>query len=711
MEKQVQISFRWILTILALGITSLITQNILLREFLSVFHGNELVIGIILANWMLLTGIGAYTGKYIEKSGKKYIWLFTSLILIGLFPVITAFLINYLRNSFFLPGVMVGLFQIIYLSFLFLLPFCLLTGIFFTLLASMISDYYKTNLIRKVYAFEAIGSIIGGLLFNFVLIYRFDTFSGLLILLIINSIIVFITASIYKPRYIRIIALLLIIAGLLTLALTDLTHIAKSYLHGNQELIYTKDSPYGNISITKANGQFNFYENNQLTFSTNNTIQNEENTHYGMVQHPCPKNVLLISGGITGMIDEVAKYDVEQIDYVEMNPWIIKAGKKYTKNLDHEKLNIINTDARLYIKETKNKYDVILVNSADPYTANINRYYTIEFFRQLKNISTPQGVVMTSALGTDNYMGEEVKKTLSVIYKTFDKVFSNTLIIPGGQTYFIGSEKKPDINIPDLIEQRNINNNYVNKHYLSLNTLKQKNRQIIENLDHDVPVNTDFNPVAYFMQIKYWMSFFETKSWSIFVLLSGLLIFFWIRLDFASLGMFTAGFTSSSIELILIMAFQVIYGYVYHVIGLFITIFMAGLAVGALYYYKIIPAISRRNFRGLQFVIGAFTILVPFFLLSVKTTHTSPIIVHIIIFVLMFIAAGLTGMVFSLASQLRKKGIAQTSAETYSADLTGSAIGLFLLSAFLLPMLGIIKVLFLVGGLNILCGLLLHIKK
>ncbi len=711
MEKKVQLNYKWVLSILSLGFSSLITQNILLREFLSVFHGNELVIGIILANWMLLTGAGAYAGRYIKETRDKHSWLFISLILIGLFPVITAFLINYLRNSFFLPGVMVGLFQIIYLSFLFLLPFCLITGSFFTLLATTISEYYKTNLIRKVYAFEALGSIIGGLLFNFIFIYLLDTYTSLLILLIINSIIVLITSYFYKPVYIKIIALFLIITGLITIVMFDLNHIAKSYLHKNQELIFTKDTPYGNISITKTAGQYNFYENNQLAFSTNNNKQNEENTHYVMVQHPCPESVLLISGGITGIVNEVAKYDVEQIDYVEMNPWIIKVGEKYTDHLEHRKLHIINKDARLFIKETKKQYDVILVNLADPYTANLNRYYTIEFFRELKNIAAEQGIVMISATGTENYMGEEVKNTLSVIYKTFGEVFTNTLIIPGGQTYMIGSAVDLDINIPSLIDQKNINNDYVNKHYIDINSLKQRNRQIMNNLKKNVPVNNDFYPVAYFMQIKYWMSFFETKSWIILVFLTGLLFFFWFRLTSTGLGMFTAGFTSSSIEIILVMAFQVIYGYVYHIIGLFITVFMAGLAAGALYYHKIIPAINMKVFRRLQYILGTFTIIIPLVLLLLKTIPVNTIIVHIIIFVLMFVAAALTGMIFSLASQLRKKGIAQTSAETYSADLAGSAIGLFLLSVFLIPMLGIINVLFLVGGLNILCGLILQNKN
>ena len=70
-------------SITALGISSIITQIILIREFLSVFSGNELVFGIILANWLLLTGIGAYIGKYSDQIKEKIFpnFVFHSLII------------------------------------------------------------------------------------------------------------------------------------------------------------------------------------------------------------------------------------------------------------------------------------------------------------------------------------------------------------------------------------------------------------------------------------------------------------------------------------------------------------------------------------------------------------------------------------------------------------------------------------------------------
>jgi len=64
-EKSV--SKDYILVIFTLGLITISTQIVLLREFLSIFYGNELVVGMILTNWMLLTGLGAYIGRISEK--------------------------------------------------------------------------------------------------------------------------------------------------------------------------------------------------------------------------------------------------------------------------------------------------------------------------------------------------------------------------------------------------------------------------------------------------------------------------------------------------------------------------------------------------------------------------------------------------------------------------------------------------------------------
>ena len=98
-----------ILSILLLGFVSIATQIVLLREFLSFFYGNELIIGLILTNWMLLTGLGSYLGRFAERIKNKIQWAILALLILSLLPFVLVFLMYYLRDIVFLPGSMINI--------------------------------------------------------------------------------------------------------------------------------------------------------------------------------------------------------------------------------------------------------------------------------------------------------------------------------------------------------------------------------------------------------------------------------------------------------------------------------------------------------------------------------------------------------------------------------------------------------------------------
>jgi len=85
-----------IFALLLRGFTSLIIEVLLIRELLVIFSGNELSIGIILANWLFLIALGSSAlGKFADKVKCKIeIYAFLQLIIsiylpfaIYLFPV------------------------------------------------------------------------------------------------------------------------------------------------------------------------------------------------------------------------------------------------------------------------------------------------------------------------------------------------------------------------------------------------------------------------------------------------------------------------------------------------------------------------------------------------------------------------------------------------------------------------------------------------
>jgi spermidine synthase len=686
-------AWQLVLSVVTLGMTTIVSQVILLREFLSVFYGNELIIGITLANWMLLTALGSYLGRYLPKPQRGANLVVVALLLLTILPPTTVYFLRFLRNIVFPAGMMIGVLQSCAGAFALLFPLCIVSGASFTLFVDVISESHGLNSITKVYSWESIGSFIGGLAFNIVLITYFQTFQCLLVLIIFNAVVIFIVSDYLSLRIGKYAVGIVLVASIVIISVGGIDNWSKGLLFKDQHLLYYHDTPYGNLAITGQADQKNFYENNVLLFSTNDPAQNEEAVHYAMVQHPGPRNVLLISGGISGTALEALKYNVERIDYVELNPGIIEIGRNFTASLNNDKIHVIAEDARLYIKKCSVKYDVVLLNLPDPGTAQINRYYTAEFFAELKTVVTENAIVSISLLQNVDYYGKDARLLNSIMVNTLKSSFRNIEIVPGStKNYFLASDGPLRLDIARMIGQKGIKNIYVNQYYIDDELTRQRSEQITRNLDAGSPLNRDFTPVAYYRQLRYWLSYFDINYWVIIGLGIAVLAIFISRMDSISLGMFTGGFTASATEIILLIAFQVMYGYVYQMMGFIISVFMAGLAIGSLFRHKLLRENSIGEFIKIQFAVGIFSILLPIILVIMQTASFGTFSLHFIFLLLTFAIASLIGMEFSLAAKLKQGTAASTASSLYGADLFGSAIGASLVSVFLIPRYGIIVV-------------------
>jgi len=116
--------------------------------------------------------------------------------------------------------------------------------------------------------------------------------------------------------------------------------------------------------------------------------------HYAMAQRPEAKRVLLISGGVAGSAGEILKYPHAAVDYVELDPLILKISERYlSPGLDDPRIRTFNTDGRVFVRQAADTYDVVIVNVPDPSTSQLNRFYTVEFFEEVKRALRPDGVL------------------------------------------------------------------------------------------------------------------------------------------------------------------------------------------------------------------------------------------------------------------------------------------------------------------------------
>ncbi len=693
-----------------LGCTTIIAQIVLLREFLSVFDGNELVIGMVLANWMALTGVGAFLGKHPLRIIKASKVIIPGLLILSILPFITTLLTNFLKNRIFPVGAMISLFQIFFASLFLLVPFCLLSGFLFTFISKCNSEIRNQNETGPVYGYESFGSITGGLLSGLLFIFIFSSAESLMIPSVINGLALFLISL--KTKLIKLARISLLVAiTAIAIMLVNPEKLIRSWVYPNQEIVVSKDSPYGNIVITRRENLWSVYNNNILMFDSENFMLNEEAVHFAMVQHPDPKNILLVSGGLSGQIAEIMKYKPVSVDDVEENRWLLTIMQDSLKKIFTGQIRLHATEPNRFIRNSKKLYDVAILNLPGPSTLQANRYYTLEFFIALKGKLSEGGVLSFGLPAPVNYLNNEAVKLNSTIFATLKKVFPNVMIIPGEKNYFLASNVPLTYNIAQNVRERGIPTRYVNQNYFNDILLKSRGLTILSSLNPDSDINLNMKPLLYRQQLAYWLSYFKEKYWMLAVLMGFLGLFTFFSGSIPSKAMFLTGFSASGIEILLLFGLQVYFGNIYLITSFVFTSFMIGLAFGSIFGKSLKSRDPERSLAMVQVLIGAFTAAIALCLFSPGLANLPPAIVYSLYFVATLIMGWLTGIQFTGVTLISEGGYAEISGSAYSYDLFGSAFGALVVTLYLVPKTSIVASVLAISFLNILFGIYLTLRK
>jgi hypothetical protein len=164
--------------------------------------------------------------------------------------------------------------------------------------------------------------------------------------------------------------------------------------------------------------------------------------------------------------------------------------------------------------------------------------------------------------------------------------------------------------------------------------------------------------------------------------------------------LFIGGFTASSLEFILLIWFQVLYGIIYQMTGIIFATFMAGMAAGAIYMPKYFKVITFREFRKIQICFVILSLLIVPLMLWLP--YNSPSLVKVTIILSLVIITGfLMGAIFSMTGWLKKSSVIAITGQAFSADLAGSAIGILMVSVYLVPVAGLPITCLVLAGLNV----------
>ncbi|MCX6935296.1 MAG: fused MFS/spermidine synthase [Verrucomicrobia bacterium] len=705
-----------LLAVGGLGVCAVMTQLSLMRELLGAFSGNELVFGISLGSWLLLTGAGTWLGRLSVRLKEPDRALITGMILVAIIPLGQLVAVRVLRDVVFLRGAAVGVTETVLGSMALLLPFCVVSGAMLTLACGFLARREGASGIGRVYVADTLGSIAGGILFSFVLVPWLDHFALLCFPAALNLLLAAVLAGHFRRRLLLASTVMVALGLTVHVLLIDTDDLTTAIQHWGQTTVFRANSPYGRLVVTDASGQLTFYENGVPVISTHNIDQVEETVHYAMSQRPDAREVLLLGGGVSGTAREILRYGVAGVTYVEIDPLIIEVGRRFLPyNLADARIRTIATDGRRFVQQTGGHYDVVIVDLPDPSTSQLNRFHTAEFFAEVRSILNPDGVLAFALGRYENFVSPELARLLASAHRTLLGSFGNVRMIPGGRVFFLASDGPLSLDIAARLEKRGLATKLVNRHYLDAMLAPDRLADLDRAVAQPAEINTDFNPMLYYYHQRHWLSQFTGGSvlssgrvlgWVLLAILAAYLI----GLRAVPRVIFASGFAASALEVVLLLGYQVLYGSLYQQVGLVVTVFMAGLAAGAWRANRQLDNATSVRLAPLRILllmscaIAVLAALLPFILpqfVRLDTFTGSSLSGQGIILLLTFLLAALVGGQFPLAGAAGSGGAAATASRLYTADLVGAAMGALLASAMLIPLFGVTAVCLLTAALNL----------
>jgi len=746
----------------AIGASSMITQAVVIREYLVVFYGNELMVGMVLAMWLVSIAIGTALYRFLSKRLKDQNSLFS--LLLVFFALLPFAEIALIRSARLILAVQPGTEPPFLPSSLFIfltnLPCGLLIGILFPLGCQIFSRIDRgSGTVAHVYSLESLGALAGGALFSFFLVTALTpSVIFMATALILMLMLLWYHACVAEFRNKALLTLFFVIC--ITGALTAFPAAQRFELHfrdlrwkslvGGLPLLASCDSPYQNLAMTGQEELYSLYGNGQLALSFPDPYSNRMAAHLMVTGHQSPSRILIIGACSGGFIRECLTHHPQHIDYVLFDRAMLSIMSPYLGSYDREglyssKVRIITTDGRFWVRRAEAVYDLVILMVPDPSTAMLNRFYTAEFFRDLKRIMASDGVLVFSLSSSANYIGPETSDYQASVYTTLHSVFPYIEISPGDRyVYFAGMSREAVTSDPAELSRRLMKQGVPEQQFpaalfddLFNSERVEEARRVVER--PGVALNTDMKPGTYFYNLVRWdrMSgaclapFFAAVRGVNALILAGILVALMLarllittirrepedrRIRFnLRFAVAVFGFSSMALEVVLLFAFQNVFGYLYQMIGVLVASFMAGMALGA--------ALARRagrEFRlliAVQLMLAVFSLGIPLFLtfFSGALSAKVGVIAGEMIFMAIMAFMGLgNGLGFPLACRLyteKEEEIGGDAALLNAFDHGGAACGSVLIGTFFVPLLGIAQSCMFIALVNAAAALLWIGKK
>ena len=218
-----------------------------------------------------------------------------------------------------------------------------------------------------------------------------------------------------------------------------------------QELLIADTHQYGRVLM--LDGAYQLTEKDEFTYS-------EMMSHVPLCAHKNPERVLIIGGGDGAIMREVLKHEcVKKCTLIDIDERVIESSKQYLPfagcSFRDERADVKCMDAMKYIRETDERYDVVIIDSTDPVDFAAGLFQS-GFYADVKRVMNPDAFMseLTESPFTDTKLMCQSIREMRKVFPLVRMYWGVVPTYPSGMwTYGIScmnENAKPDIPVRDV---------------------------------------------------------------------------------------------------------------------------------------------------------------------------------------------------------------------------------------------------------------------
>jgi spermidine synthase len=202
----------------------------------------------------------------------------------------------------------------------------------------------------------------------------------------------------------------------------------ETHFHGVRRILVKKRTRYQSavIADTHAFGRCLVLDGELQSAQADEYIYHESLVHPALLAHPKPLAVLVLGGGEGATAREILRHrSVEMTTMVDIDGEVVKFCRKHMPSwhqgsFDSERLNLVIGDAKAFIENRRDTFDVIISDLPSPAEGGpAYNLYTLEFYRTLAKRLRPGGIFVAQSASAHPLQWEVHQVLFSTLRRMF----------------------------------------------------------------------------------------------------------------------------------------------------------------------------------------------------------------------------------------------------------------------------------------------------